>query len=266
MLFPTSAADATSTLLLVHAHPDDESIATGGLILLARQAGMRAVLVTCTAGEEGEIHNLDELAARPRLGEIRLSELRRASGLLGVDRLHLLGYRDSGMAGTAANRDPRSLYGAALVEVAGRIAEILREERPDIVVTYDADGTYGHPDHVKAHQATMAALDLEAARGWRPRRCLLHTVARSGVEVAAGRIRTEGEPHLLLGRVGVPDDEITTVLNVTGVLDRKRAAVAAHVSQHPIEICAALTGQMMEAMGAFEHYIDATAEKMYAGV
>ncbi|HEX4216390.1 MAG TPA: PIG-L family deacetylase [Candidatus Dormibacteraeota bacterium] len=261
MRFQLSAADATSTLLLVHAHPDDESIATGGLILLARRAGMRVVLITCTAGEEGEVHNLDEAEARPRLGEIRLAELRRASDLLGVDRLHLLGYRDSGMAGTATNRHPRSFYGAALGEVAGRVAGVLREERPDTVVTYAADGTYGHPDHIKAHQATMAAITLEAAAGRHPRRCLLHAVPRTRVEAAAGRIRAEGEPHPLLGRLGLPDEEITTTLDITDVLERKRSAVAAHVSQHPAEICAAMTGQVMEAMGRFEHYVEPSLEE-----
>ena len=233
MPFQPSAADATSTLLLVHAHPDDESIATGGLILLHRRAGIRVVLITCTAGEEGEIHNLDQGRARPRLGEIRLAELRQASEILGVDRLHLLGYRDSGMAGTAANRHPRSLYSASLGEVAGRIAEVLREERPETVVTYAADGTYGHPDHVRAHQATMAALAVEAAAGRRPRRCLLHTVPRSRVEAAADRISAEGSPTPCWAGVGVPDDEVTTTLDIASVLDRKRAAVAAQRHSAP---------------------------------
>src|SRR5438309_226037 len=104
MLTPTNPA----TLFLVHAHPDDESLATGGVIALAARAGHRVVLVTCTGGEEGATHDPDADAARHRLGEVRAEELRRACAILGVDRLELLGYRDSGMAGTPANRHPDS--------------------------------------------------------------------------------------------------------------------------------------------------------------
>src|SRR5690242_291644 len=105
----------TQSLLLVHAHPDDESILTGGLILRARDAGHRVVLVTCTGGEEGEIHNLDE-AVRPRLAAVREGELRAACAVLGVDRLVTLGYRDSGMACSAANDHPDSFHRASLDE------------------------------------------------------------------------------------------------------------------------------------------------------
>ncbi|HEY4028221.1 MAG TPA: PIG-L family deacetylase, partial [Candidatus Dormibacteraeota bacterium] len=147
------------TLLLMHAHPDDESIATGGVMIRAHQDGHRVVLVTATRGEEGEIHNMDETEVRPRLGEVRTEELRRSCEILGVDRLEFLGYRDSGMAGTPSNEDPRSFHMAPLAEAAERLAVVLREEQPDVVVTYTPDGTYGHPDHIKAHHTTLAGLD-----------------------------------------------------------------------------------------------------------
>src|SRR3989442_8136855 len=117
------------TLLLVHAHPDDESVATGGVMLRAHQQGHRVVLVTATRGEEGEIHNMDEAGARPRLGEIRTEELRRSCEILGVDRLEILGYRDSGMAGTGSNDNPSSFHMAPLAEAGERLAVIMREER-----------------------------------------------------------------------------------------------------------------------------------------
>src|ERR1700737_4682380 len=101
-----------ATLFLVHAHPDDEAIATGGVMLRAHREGHRVVLVTCTRGEEGEIHNMDEAATRPRLAEVRTQELRRACEILGVDRQEFLGYRDSGMAGTPANDNPASFHRA----------------------------------------------------------------------------------------------------------------------------------------------------------
>jgi LmbE family N-acetylglucosaminyl deacetylase len=161
------------TFCFVHAHPDDESITTGGLILRAREHGYRVVLITCTLGEEGEIHNMDEAAVRPRLAQVRLVELQRACRILGVDRLALLGYRDSGMAGAPSNAHRTSFHRASPVEAAGRVAAILREERPQVVVSYMADGTYGHPDHVKAHAATADALALLGEERWRPAAVLL---------------------------------------------------------------------------------------------
>src|SRR5438034_7643798 len=149
-----------ATLLLVHAHPDDEAISTGGAMLKAKSHGHRVVLVTATRGEAGEIYNMDEAASRPRLGEIRTEELKAASEILGVDRQEFLGYRDSGMVDTADNKDPHSFHHARLDEAAGKLAVFLREERPDVVVTYAEDGVYGHPDHIKAHFVTNAALAL----------------------------------------------------------------------------------------------------------
>src|SRR5215472_16936307 len=171
-----------ATLLLVHAHPDDECIATGGVMIRAHEAGHRVVLVTATRGEEGEIHNMDEASVRPRLGEIRTEELRRSCEILGVDRQELLGYRDSGMAGTPSNDDPRSFHVAHLDDAAERMAVIMREERPDVVVTYTPDGTYGHPDHIKAHHTTIAALDLLEEEGWQPAKAYLHAIPRSFIE------------------------------------------------------------------------------------
>src|SRR5580704_3161703 len=124
-----------STLLLVHAHPDDESISTGGAMMKARADGHRVVLVTATRGEVGEIYNMDEKTTRPHLGEVRTKELANAARILDVSRSEFLGYRDSGMVGTADNENPKSFHQAPLGEAAERLAAILREERPDVVVT-----------------------------------------------------------------------------------------------------------------------------------
>ena len=110
------------TLLLVHAHPDDESISTGGVMMRAKAQGHRVVLVTATRGEVGEIHNMDEAASRPHLAEIRTAELKAADKILGVDRQEFLGYRDSGMVDTEDNKDPRSFQQAKLEDAAGRLA------------------------------------------------------------------------------------------------------------------------------------------------
>ena len=181
-----------TTLLLVHAHPDDECIATGGVMLRAHHDGIRVVLITATRGEEGDIHNMDAEVVRPRLGEVRTEELMRSCAILGVDRQEFLGYRDSGMAGAPSNDDPRAFHAAPLDETAQRVATLMREERPDVVVTYTADGTYWHPDHLKAHRTTLAALDLLRDEGWAPAKLYLHAVPRSAVEGIERRARDAG--------------------------------------------------------------------------
>jgi N-acetyl-1-D-myo-inositol-2-amino-2-deoxy-alpha-D-glucopyranoside deacetylase len=221
-----------ATLLLVHAHPDDESIWTGGVTLQARSGGHRVVVVTATMGEEGE---RDPAAAAPGapLAEVRSHELRLACARLGVDRNVRLGYRDSGLV-----RQPRPPAFAAvpLAEVAGRLVSVLVEERPDVVVTYDAGGTYGHPDHRRAHQATLAALDRLAGSGWRPRRVYLHSVP-SAVVAEVRRLvdraaRAAPEMRSFLCIRGVPAERLTTVVDVRPELDGKLHAFAAHRSQY----------------------------------
>lgn len=226
-----------STLLLVHAHPDDEAISTGGIMARAHDEGRRVVLVTCTRGELGEIHNMDEAATRPHLAEVRTQELERACKVLGVDRQEFLGYRDSGMEGTAGNDDPASFHRASTREAAHRLAGLLREERPEVVVTYGADGIYGHPDHVKAHEVTVAALDLLEQEGWQPEKLYFCAIPQSFMEQMAERAREflKDDPNAaeMASRMrGVPDEEITTVVDATRWVDRKREAFAAHVSQN----------------------------------
>ena len=240
------------TLFLVHAHPDDESIATGGVILRAKADGHRVVLVTCTAGEEGEVYNLGPSTGR-RLADIRADELRNACALLGVDRLELLGYRDSGMAGSAINEHPASFHRASLDEAAKRLVLLLWAEQPDVVVTYAPDGTYRHPDHVKAHQATAAALRVLAREGWSPARVFWHAVPSSSVERL--RERLGSRTHPAMRGVGTPDHEVTTAVDVGAVLPMKRAAIAAHLSQNPPDPLTGMMGQVLEAMGGVEHFV-----------
>jgi N-acetyl-1-D-myo-inositol-2-amino-2-deoxy-alpha-D-glucopyranoside deacetylase len=151
-------------LLLVHAHPDDECFATGGLIARSVAEGRRVDLVVCTGGEEGEIHDpeLDAEEARPRMREIRAAELDCAVAHLrgsgpGELHLHRLGYRDSGMVDSASNANPEAFWQADLDEATGRLVAVIRAARPAVMVTYDANGNYGHPDHINAHRVAVAA-------------------------------------------------------------------------------------------------------------
>jgi LmbE family N-acetylglucosaminyl deacetylase len=144
------------TLMAVFGHPDDESFGTGGLIALRSSMGDRVVLVTATRGEAGEISD-PALADRENLGQVREAELRAAADVLGVSELVILGYRDSGMEGTQDNQHPDAFTNAPEDEVTGKLVGIMRRLRPDVVITFDEVGGYGHPDHIAANRSTTAA-------------------------------------------------------------------------------------------------------------
>jgi LmbE family N-acetylglucosaminyl deacetylase len=156
--------------MAVHAHPDDEVVFTGGTLLAYHRAGVRTVLVTATGGEEGEIHDpdLDPDEARPRLREIRLGELKRGAAYLEIDDMELLGYRDSGMAGTDANAHPDNFHNADLDTATRQLVTLVRKYKPQIMITYDENGSYGHPDHIKANKITVRAFDLAGDPSYAP--------------------------------------------------------------------------------------------------
>lgn len=246
------------TLLLVHAHPDDEAISTGGIMARAFDEGHRVVLVTATKGEEGEISNMDEAESRPRLGEIRSDELRRALEIIGTTRQEFLGYRDSGMAGTPSNENPDSFHQAPLDAAAERLAAIMRVERPDVVVTYDPMGTYGHPDHIKANRATIAALDILKAEGWEPAKFYEHAIPASAMVAMAERMKAAGRPNPFENStlVGTPDEAITTRIDVREFAMRKRDAFRAHVSQNsPDSFFISTPDELIREMFGYETYV-----------
>jgi N-acetyl-1-D-myo-inositol-2-amino-2-deoxy-alpha-D-glucopyranoside deacetylase len=227
---------AAPRLLLVHAHPDDESLWTGGTIARYAAAGAQVTLVTCTLGEEGEVipESLRELAAgaADQLGGYRIGELRAACAALGVSDHRWLGgvgrWRDSGMVGVAANEHPRAFAAGDLAEQAAALAEVIAEVRPQVVVTYGPDGGYGHPDHVRAHEVTMAAC-TEVDRVF-----FAVTSRRATEEGVAELAAVEDLPFRLPapGELPVTDDElITTVIDTADVLSVKLRALAAHPTQ-----------------------------------
>ena len=147
------------TLLAVCPHPDDESTSTGGMLAYYSARDVRTGVVICTGGEEGEIHDadLDPVANRSRLREIRTQEVKDACAILGVAELRMLGYRDSGMAGTPANQHPEAFVNAERVEAAGKLVRIIRELRPSVIVTEPPGVMYPHPDHVMCHEISVDA-------------------------------------------------------------------------------------------------------------
>src|SRR5918993_2255739 len=171
MTEPTPAPAAhVPTLMTVHAHPDDETIGTGGTMAKAVAEGKRVVLVTCTRGEMGEIvvPDLDTPDNHRRLGELRAVELERAMAILGVTEWENLGYHDSDMMGRPGNHDPRSFWRADLDEAAGRLVWMIRRYQPDVVTTYNSFGGYGHPDHIRVHDVAIRAFPRAGDPAWYP--------------------------------------------------------------------------------------------------
>jgi N-acetyl-1-D-myo-inositol-2-amino-2-deoxy-alpha-D-glucopyranoside deacetylase len=176
------------TLLTVHAHPDDESIGTGGTMAKAVAAGHRVVLVTCTRGELGEIvvPDLETPENHRRLGELRAVELERAVAELGVGEWDNLGYRDSGMVDSPGNVDPRSFWRADLDEAIGRLTWMIRRFRPDVMTTYNDFGGYGHPDHIRAHQVAVGAFERSGDPAWYPEQVAPDHGGRGPTEAEGG--------------------------------------------------------------------------------
>jgi N-acetyl-1-D-myo-inositol-2-amino-2-deoxy-alpha-D-glucopyranoside deacetylase len=238
---------AARRLLFVHAHPDDEAISTGATMARYVAEGAHVTLVTCTLGEEGEIHvpELAELVvgAADQLGGYRIAELRAACAALGVTDHRFLGgagrFRDSGMMGTPANEHPRAFWGADLDTAAGHLVEVMREIRPQVVVTYDSNGFYGHPDHIQAHRVAMRAAELAAKEGFGPAKVYWTGVPRSVLEAGMRQFGEsaenpfEGVENIEDLPFGTPDDEIAARIDAHDHAEAKVASLRAHATQIP---------------------------------
>jgi LmbE family N-acetylglucosaminyl deacetylase len=225
----------TGTLVSFHAHPDDEAIATGGVLARAADEGHRVVLVVATKGEHGEVDDgfLDDGES---LADRRVRETHDAARILGVARVAFLGYTDSGMAGTPTNDQPGSFWTADVDEAAARLAEILREEDAEVLTVYDEHGNYDHPDHIQVHRVGIRAAELAATP-----RVYEATVNRDALRGFVIEMRSEAaasgvdipenieDPDSIT--MGTPAALITTTVDVGGYVDVKRAALAAHSSQ-----------------------------------
>ncbi|MEU1483059.1 N-acetyl-1-D-myo-inositol-2-amino-2-deoxy-alpha-D-glucopyranoside deacetylase [Streptomyces sp. NPDC005752] len=244
-------------LLLVHAHPDDESIINGATMARYAAEGAHVALVTCTLGEEGEVipPGLAHLAADREggLGEHRAGELEAAMRKLGVTDHRFLGgpgrFHDSGMTGTEQNHRPGAFWAADVDEAAGHLVGVIRSLRPQVLVTYDPDGGYGHPDHIQAHRVATRAADLAADPAYDAGAGAPHTVAkiywnrvpRSVAEDAFARLRdTAADAFPGIAAIddvpGVVDDAgITTEIDGTAYAGAKTAAMRAHATQIAVD-------------------------------
>lgn len=227
-------------LLAVLAHPDDETFGCGGVLARYAAEGARVGLVCATRGEAGEI-SAASLATREDLGEVREQELRAACEALGIADLFLLEYRDSGMAGSPENDHTRALAQADLHQVVDDVGKVIREFRPQVVLTFDPAGGYGHPDHIVMHKAAVEAFrtasanpEITAAQSV-PSRLYYIAFPRSMLREFQEAIRaTGGESDfadLDVETMGIADEEITTVVDVAPYADKKVRAASLHRTQ-----------------------------------
>jgi len=221
------------TIMAVHAHPDDEVISTGGVFARYAAEGVRTVLVTCTNGEQGDGpggvkpgqpgHDADAVRTQ------RLAELRESAALLDIEHVELLGYRDSGMEGWDTNGDPEAFWNIPVERAAARLADLMRHYRPQVVVTYDEIGNYGHPDHIQANRIAVAATELSGI----PDKLYYTAIPREPFLEMFAALRASGmdagfEPP---EDFGIPMDQVTAVVDVAPYVRRKVKALEAHGSQ-----------------------------------
>jgi len=217
------------TLVTFHAHPDDEAIATGGVMAAAAEQGWRVVLVVATRGEHGEVAD-GFLADGETLGQRREVETLAAAKILGVDRVEFLGYTDSGMVGEDTNFHHGSFWSADVEDAAERLAAILAEEDAEILTVYDHNGVYGHPDHIQVHRVGVRAGEIAGTP-----KVYEQTMDRDRFrELMAMRIDLDPDeelPDVDVEAFGLPGHMITTRVDVTAWAHLKRDAMAAHASQ-----------------------------------
>ncbi len=231
------------TLLCVVAHPDDETFGAAGILIHAIAAGMKAVTICATRGEAGEI--MERSNATPEtLAAVRELEYRRAGQIMGVSESILLDYRDSGMPGTPENEDSAAFINQSREQVIDDIARVMDSVRPEIVLTAEPGGGYGHPDHIFASQCAIAAFERarenESNSGWAPQKLYYFTFPRSQMRKFFDEMK-RSDPESGLAQLdpdefGTPDEEITLTLDVSPHIDQIQEAFAAHLSQlSPLE-------------------------------
>ena len=276
--------DVPRRLLLVHAHPDDETIGTGATMAKYAAEGAAVTLVTCTLGEEGEVlvPELAHLAADQEdgLGQHRVGELATAMEALRVTDHRFLGgpgrWRDSGMMGTPSNERPECFWQADLDEAVRELVAVVREVRPQVVVTYDSNGGYGHPDHIQAHRVTVAAFDRaadpayapELGEPWQASKLYETAFPKSVLQAGIDHLKASGQTNFFGVDsaddlpFGNPDEDVTTEVDASAHLDAKVAAMRAHRTQIEVDgpFFALSNGVGQQAFGV-EHYVLARGER-----
>lgn len=241
------------SLLLCYAHPDDESFSCGGVMTRTADEGGIVTLVCATRGEVGEISD-PALATPETLGTAREQELRDACREMGVHELLFLDYRDSGMMGTPENERPDAFWNQDLDTVTARLVEVIRRVRPQVMVTFDPGGGYGHPDHMKIHQASMAAFGHAGDASWHPElgpahqpdRLFWSAIPRSAFRRLRDAMAAAGKDVTGIPAredIGTPDDEVSTWVDVSPQAERKARAILSHRTQMPQDSFPSVLGE-----------------------
>ena len=236
---------ASKRLLLVHAHPDDETINNGVTMAKYAKDGAQVTLVTCTRGEEGEVlvAELASLASDKddKLGQHREIELKDAMAHLGIADFRFLGapnkkWRDSGMMGMPQNDRTDVFWQSDLDESANELVKIILEIKPQVLITYDEFGGYGHPDHIKAHRVAMRAAEIAETNGWNIEKIYWNTMPRSVIQMGIEKMKEVGSDFFGAESVddlpfAKPDELVTSVVHASEFVPQKLAAMKAHATQ-----------------------------------
>ncbi len=240
---------AEKRLLLVHAHPDDETINNGVTMAKYAVEGVHVTLVTCTRGEEGEVlvESLKNLASDKddKLGDHREIELKDAMIELGISDFRFLGspnkkWRDSGMIGAPQNERKDVFWQSNLDEAANELVKVILEIKPQVMITYDEFGGYGHPDHIKAHQVAMRAAEISANQGWQITKIYWNTMPRSVLQTSIDKMKEVGSEFFGAESADdmpfAKDDElVTSVVKAQEYVPQKLAAMKAHATQISVD-------------------------------
>ena len=268
--------NASKRLLLVHAHPDDETINNGATMAKYAAEGVQVTLVTCTRGEEGEVlvESLANLASSrdDKLGEHREIELKNAMVHLGINDFRFLGspnkkWRDSGMIGTTQNERKDVFWQADLTEAAQELVKIILEIKPQVLITYDEFGGYGHPDHIKANQVAMLAAELASNQGWKISKIYWNTMPKSVIQMGIDKMKEIGSSFFGADSVedlpfAKPDELVTSVIKAPDYVEQKLEAMKAHETQISIDgPFFALSNNLGLSVWADEYYILVKGEK-----
>ena len=240
---------ASKRLLLVHAHPDDETINNGVTMAKYAKDGAQVTLVTCTRGEEGEVlvAELSNLASDKddKLGQHREIELKDAMAHLGISDFRFLGapnkkWRDSGMMGTPQNDRKDVFWQSDLDEAANELVKIILEIKPQVLITYDEFGGYGHPDHIKAHRVAMRAAEIAEINGWKIEKIYWNTMPRSVIQMGIEKMKEVGSDFFGAESAddlpfAKPDELVTSVVHASEYVPQKLAAMKAHATQIAVD-------------------------------
>ena len=263
-------------LLLVHAHPDDETINNGVTMAKYAKEGVKVTLVTCTRGEEGEVlvSELSNLASDKddKLGQHREIELKDAMAHLGISDFRFLGapdkkWRDSGMMGTPHNDRSDVFWQSDLDESANELVKVILEIKPQVLITYDEFGGYGHPDHIKAHRVAMRAAEIAETKGWKIEKTYWNTMPRSVIQMGIEKMKEVGSDFFGAESAddlpfAKPDELVTTVVHASEFVQQKLDAMKAHATQIAVDgPFFALSNNLGLSVWGDEYYTLAKGEK-----